>query len=108
EATPDYLFHPQAPARAASVVPKAKIIVLLRNPVDRAISHYLHMVALGIESLSLPDALEAEASRIAPDLEAMQSDPLHSCRPFLQFSYMSRGLYSEQLVRWFRSFPRDR
>jgi hypothetical protein len=108
EATPDYLFHPHAPARAAEIVPDAKIIVLLRNPVERAISHYLHMVAIGLESLPLPDALEAEASRIAPDVEAMERDPLHYCHAFLHFSYVSRGLYSEQLARWFRYFPRDR
>jgi hypothetical protein len=108
EATPDYLFHPHAPARAADIVPNAKIIVLLGNPVERAISHYLHMVALGFESLSLPDALEAEASRIAPDVEAMERDPLHYCHSFLHFSYVSRGLYSEQLARWFRYFARER
>ncbi|MEJ2557594.1 MAG: sulfotransferase domain-containing protein, partial [Anaerolineae bacterium] len=44
EATPYYLFHPHAPGRAAAIVPHVKLIVLLRNPADRAYSHYNHEV----------------------------------------------------------------
>jgi hypothetical protein len=108
EATPDYLFHPLAPARAARLLPEAKIVVLLRDPVQRAFSHYRHMVRLGFESLAFEDALDAESSRLAPDIEAMKRDPLHWCRPFLHFSYVARGLYAQQLARWFDAFPRER
>src|SRR5579885_2674785 len=52
EASPYYLFHPHVPERAAKVVPGAKLIVLLRNPIDRAYSHYYHEVELGHEKLS--------------------------------------------------------
>ena len=53
EASPYYLYHPCAPVRAASVVPKAKLIALLRDPVSRAWSHYHHNLRLGLESLTL-------------------------------------------------------
>jgi hypothetical protein len=107
EATPDYLFYPGAAERAATIVPHAKILVLLRDPVERAYSHFRHMVRLGFETLSFEEALEAEESRIAPDIEAMQRNPTHYCRPFVHFSYASRGLYAEQLRRWLDHFPRD-
>jgi len=44
EATPYYIFHPTAPRRMAKVLPNVKLITLLRNPVDRAYSHYNHML----------------------------------------------------------------
>jgi hypothetical protein len=107
EATPDYLLHPEAASRAYAVVPEAKIIVLLRDPVNRAFSQYQLGVKLGLESLSFEDAIEAEPSRLAPDLAAMAEDPMYDCRALIHFSYVSRGMYAEQLRRWLRYFPRD-
>src|SRR5436189_26280 len=60
EASPSYLFHPLAPERVARMLPEARLIALLRNPVDRAFSHYQHEVALGREQLSFEDALAGE------------------------------------------------
>ena len=60
EATPYYLFHPHAPARAAAVAQDAKIVAILRDPVDRAYSHYGERVRHGAETLSFEDALAAE------------------------------------------------
>lgn len=101
EATPDYLLHPQAAGRAAATVPEARLIVLLRNPIDRALSHHQHMVQLGFETLPLEEALEAESSR----LEAAASD---GSRSYFRYSYKTRGRYAEQLERWMALFPRDR
>jgi len=108
EATPDYLFHPYAAERARDVVPEAKLIVLLRDPVERAVSHYRHMVRLGFETLPFREAIEVEARRTAADLEALRRDPLHQARDLLRFSYVARGRYAEQLERWMEVFPRDR
>src|SRR5205807_9139589 len=44
EASPYYLFHPHAPKRIAKILPQVKLVVLLRNPIDRAYSHYYHEV----------------------------------------------------------------
>jgi len=108
EATPDYIFYPHAPERARRTIPHAKLIVLLRNPVDRAISHHRHMVRLGFETLPFEEAIAAEAERIAADVAALRRDPLHQPRALLRFSYISRGLYAEQLERWMQAFPRER
>jgi Sulfotransferase domain len=52
EASPSYLFHPLAPERVAALLPGARLVALVRNPVERAFSHYQHEVALGREPLS--------------------------------------------------------
>ena len=108
EATPDYLLHPLAPARAKSDVPDARFVVILREPVARAFSHYQHEVRLGFERLSFERALELEQERIMPDLDRLQEDPLYPPRHLYFFSYVTRGLYAQQLARWFNQFPRER
>jgi hypothetical protein len=108
EATPDYLFYPSTPERVATCLPDAHFIVLLRDPVARAYSHYRHMVRLGFEDLSFEDALARETDRIAGDLAALERDPLFYCRALLRFSYASRGRYADQLERWFAAFDPSR
>ena len=107
EASPYYLLHPLAPLRAADVLPDAKLIVMLRDPVKRLISHYHHEVALGYESLSLPDALAAESSRLAGEEERIVEDPLYVSDAHQHHSYFARGCYAPQLERWFAGFPRE-
>jgi hypothetical protein len=107
EATPDYLFHPLAAARAAETLPEARLVVLLRDPVARAWSHYQHMVDLGFESLTFEAALDTEADRCDPDLAALAADPDHDAKSLLRYSYLARGRYAEQLERWLAVFPRE-
>jgi hypothetical protein len=57
EATPYYIFHPLVPDRVYKLFPNVKLIVLLRNPVDRAWSHYHHEVRGGFEQLSFEEAI---------------------------------------------------
>lgn len=107
EATPYALFHPRAPDRAREVAPQAKFIVLLRDPVDRALSHYQHERALGVELLSFADAIAAESSRLAGEAERLSSDPSYVSFNHKHFSYLARGDYVNQLTSWFGHFPRD-
>jgi hypothetical protein len=106
EASPNYLFHPYAPARAAQTVPGARLVVLLRDPIDRAWSHHQHMRRLGLEDLAFTEAVarEAERTRRQPELCSINRE----FRGFLRFSYLARGRYAEQLQRWWRYFPRHR
>jgi hypothetical protein len=60
EATPEYIFHPKAPQRIHKLLPNIKMILLLRNPTDRAIFHYYHAKRKGYEPLTLENALKAE------------------------------------------------
>lgn len=109
EATPDYLLDPRAPERAAKLVPAARIIVLLRDPVERALSHYDHNRRLGLESLSLLDAIEREEERVAEALRSMHREanfPLPvACR---RYSYVTRGMYAVQIREWMQHYDANR
>jgi hypothetical protein len=106
EATPQYMLDPRAAGRAARLVPNARIIALLRNPVDRAISQYVHNLSLGLEPLEFEVALALESDRIAPDLTRMQRDGNLPLTPAVaRYSYVERGLYAKQLRRWLEWFP---
>lgn len=107
EATPQYLFHPLAAERIAQTLPNAKFIVLLRNPVTRAFSHFNHMKVRGFESLSFEEALERESSIMKAELEKINQNRCYHCTDFLNHSYVSRGIYIDQLKRWMIFFPRE-
>jgi hypothetical protein len=107
EASPSYLFHPLAPERVARLLPDARLIALLRNPVDRAFSHYQHEVALGRERLSFEAAVDREEERMQGELDRMLRDPSYFSLAWWNYTYVARGRYAEQLERWFASFPRE-
>jgi hypothetical protein len=107
EATPDYLLDPRAAQRAAERLPSARIIALLRNPVDRAFSHYLHSRRLGFEPLDFAQAIAEEPKRLAGEYERLLEDPTYQARSLRRYSYVERGRYAEQLVRWLDAFPRE-
>lgn len=108
EATPDYLLHPLAASRAARLLPDARLVVLLREPVARAWSHYQHMVRLGFEHLTFEEALAGEEERIAEDLVRVGQHPAHDPKHLLRFSYAARGQYAPQLEAWLLAYPRER
>ena len=107
EATPYALFHPLAPVRLARIAPHAKLIALLRNPVDRAYSQYLLERSRGFETLDFTSALDAEADRLAGEEARILEDPTYVSEAHKHFSYLARGDYTPQLERWFASVPRD-
>jgi hypothetical protein len=100
EASPYYLFHPLVPGRVAEHLPRVKLIALLRDPVQRAYSHYQHEVARGFETLSFEEAIEAEPARLAGEAERMIAEPLYHSFAHQHHSYLARGCYAEQLDRW--------
>jgi hypothetical protein len=105
EASPSYILHPLAPERVRRLVPEARLIAVLRDPVDRAYSHYQHEVSRGTETLSFEQALDAEEDRVRGEVERMTADPTYLSRPWWNFTYLARGRYAEQLERWFCAFP---
>ncbi len=107
EATPYYIFHPLAAQRVAKTLAPVKLIALLRNPVDRAYSHYNHMVRVGREPLSFEEALEKEEERLAGEVEKIMADPMYSTFKHLHYSYKARGRYAEQLKHWLGFFPHE-
>ena len=107
EASPYYLFHPHVPRRLRALLPQAKLIVLLRDPVERTLSSYHHQVRRGRESLPFDDAIARETDRLAAEVERLQQDELYKSAVHRNFSYLARGIYADQLALWFEHFPRD-
>jgi hypothetical protein len=97
EATPNYLYIAEALPRAAELLPEARLVAILRDPVERAYSHYWHNRAVGREELGFDEALEAEPRRIASD------DPHQRA----YWSYVDRGRYVRQLRALERLYPRE-
>lgn len=108
EASPSYLFHPLAPERVAALLPSVRLIALLRDPVDRALSHYNHEVSLGREPLPFEEALAQEDERTRGEVERMLVDPGYFSHAWWNYTYRARGLYAEQLERWLAVVPRER
>lgn len=106
EATPAYLLFPLAPARARRLVPDARLVAVLRDPVDRAFSHYQHEVAKGHEQCSFEEALDREAARLAAE-EDRQGGGGVLGHALEHHSYLTRGRYAEQLERWLEHFAAE-
>jgi len=122
EATPSYIIDTRVPKRIFEKLPKIKLIALLRNPVDRAISHYHHNVLSGIEPLSFEEAINQEPSRINKSFEEIKNDKhnyddntasyfyrLLSFKPknYFKFSYLASGKYYEHIKNWTEVFPEN-
>lgn len=109
ESTPSMLFCPHSPQRVLETVGEdVRFVVLLRNPIDRAYSHYRHSVRRGLESESFETALALERDRIGDLQQKWLDDPDFFDSDLMTFSYFSRGRYDEQLNRWLQYFPRSR
>jgi len=108
ESSAYYIFHPLAPARIAQTLPEVKIILLLRNPVSRAFSHYQLKLRRRQETLSFDDAVDAEAERLAGEDEKILNDPRYYSAAHDRYSYLARGVYVDQIRRWQQYFPPSR
>lgn len=101
EATPKYLFDPLVPERMAEVVPEARLIALLRNPVDRAYSHYHMAVRKGRESRSFEEAIEErQAWLLGGEDELSEHERRSGVDHRHPDEYLRRGFYVDQLLRW--------
>ena len=109
EASPYYLFHPLAPTRIFKTLPKVKLIVILRNPVDRAYSHYQHEVKLSFEtSETFEEAISQEEKRLNGEVERIIKNHNYNSFNHQHHSYLSRGIYVDQLKVWFNLFGKSK
>jgi hypothetical protein len=108
ESSPYYMFHPLAADRIAADLPGVRLVVLVRDPVERAISAYTHEKARGFETETFERALELEPERIAGEAERMRSDPTYDSFHLQHNAYVTRGQYVDQLERLAGRFGRDR
>lgn len=96
EASPLYLAHGSAPARVREHLPEVRLVALLRNPIDRAFSHYRMAVRRGAEPASFEDCIRRQAALGEPPLDP--GDP--------QRDYLVFGTYGRAFAAWLRHFPR--
>jgi hypothetical protein len=97
EATQTYMYDGEARSRMASTLPDARLIAILRNPVDRAYSHYWMNRALQREDLEFAEAIQREPERIDGS----------DARTRFRFSYVDRGRYVDQLREVCERYPRE-
>ena len=107
EASPYYFFHPLVPARIYQTFPGINLILLLRNPVNRAYSQYHHMKRKGRISLSFEHCIRLEEDVLAGRKEAFYKEENHSDLMYRRFSFLTRSRYAEQLTEWYRYFDRE-
>lgn len=96
EATPTYMFWDAAPERIRAYNPRMKLLLVLRNPIARAFSHWHMEQARGRESMDFGEVIRTEGRR-------MQDAPQQQRRTY---SYVARGFYSRQILRLWSLFPR--
>ncbi len=107
EASTGYILNPHALKRISKVVPWAKLILILRNPVDRAYSHYHHTVSLGKETLPFEEAIERETERVGSACRKMLEDGNYYNLDIAQYAYLSTGIYVDQIKTLMRLFPQE-
>jgi hypothetical protein len=104
EAAPLYMFHPLAAGRVAALMPRVRIVVLLRDPVERAYSHWKERRGEGVEPLGFAEALAAEESRTAGERERLIAEPGHVSHAYDWYTYRERGCYLAHLEPWLSRF----
>ena len=107
EGSPYYMAHPLVPCRVRGTLPSAKLIAVLRDPVERALSHHNHEVEYGYEQLPFEAAVEAEAGRLEGEVARLAGDSMYVSFEHQHHSYVHRGHYADQLIRWLSLFPRE-
>ncbi len=107
EASPYYLFHPAVSARIQATLPEVKLIAVLRNPVERAYSHYQHTRRKGYETLSFEEAVDQEEARLEGERERLLNDVRYRSSTYSAYSYVARGIYWKQLEPYFARFPAE-
>ncbi len=107
EASPSYMFDPHAPDRIKRFSPNSRLVIMLRNPVDRAYSHYQHSVRYWGETRSFADAIRIEEDWMGEEQELRIKDPQQMPVKRIQYSYLTRGRYIEQIMRWDSVFGRE-
>lgn len=105
EASPYYMVHPMAPARVRDFNQDMKLIAILRDPADRAFSHYQKERRNGVETLTFEEGVAAEPERLASHQHLLRQAPYYYSYNHHHFSYLDRGRYGHYLKMWLDHFP---
>ena len=107
EATPTYIFHPHAPKRIFETIPSVKLIALLRNPIDRAYSHYQMSYRRGREKQNFESAIKFEKENFKEEFQKMLDNEDYYNFEFRNRAYLERSIYVDQLKLWYEIFPKE-
>ena len=102
EATPKYLCHETSARRIAEVVPHARMVLTLRNPSNRAISHYFHTPSNPPD----PESLHAAMCEDVDRCRSLGRSDVAASKPIDYTSYVGRGIYRPQIERFLEYFDR--
>ncbi len=107
EATAACLFDPRSPGRVHAFDQEMRLIAVLRDPVERAFSHFQMELRWERESGTFEEALEREEIELPAVLERLRESPDYEPPDGFARTYVARGMYAEQLERWLDYFPRE-
>ena len=107
EASAYYLFHPRVCERVWATIPHVRLIIVLRDPVERAWAQYLQNRATKLEDLAFEDAIDREEERLAGERRRLIEDESATSFSYREHSYLSRGIYVDQIRPWMELFPRE-
>ncbi len=105
--TSDYFYHPLTPKLAKKSFPDAKFIVLLRNPIERAYSHYKYNVKMKKEHLSFDQAISKEIEKFNDKPKEFFASKIHSVPKNMRRGYFGRGVYIDPIKCWMSYFPKE-
>lgn len=94
-----YMYHPDAAGRIAEDLPGVQLVVLVRDPVERAYSAHRHELARGYETLPFGEAIRREPERLRAEEAAVLQEPTLERFHHRHHSYLARGRYAEQVRR---------
>lgn len=106
EGEPSYLPNPIAPQRVLELTPSVKLIVMLRNPVDRAYSHYQHRFTRGRETRTFEEVVETDKEILQDGWAGLPTGD-YKRLGHLHYSYLPRGFYADQIKSWMDVFPKE-
>ena len=106
EGEPSYLPNPVVPQRVLDLIPEVKLIVMLRNPVSRAYSHYQHRFTRQRETRTFEDVVQADKEKLQDGFDGMPAGDGKGLG-HLHYSYLPRGIYVNQLRNWMAVFPNE-
>jgi hypothetical protein len=109
ESSPYYLYHPLAAQRIAADLPEVKVLVLVRDPVERAYSAHAHELARGFEDVAdFAEAIDLEPQRLKGEEERLRANPHAHSPAYRHHAYVQRGQYVDHLQRLAGELGRDR
>ncbi len=107
EASTQYYWYPHTPKRIKKIIPKIKLILLLRNPIDRSYSHYNMNVNGGKEDLSFEEAIDQEKERTQEEYKKILENEYYFSPKYTRQAYLAKSIYVNFLSEWLKYFSLD-